>query len=204
MEISTPKQYIPLAGKPIALHSFELLRDFPLIREVIVACTLKYQSLFASSVCAVAGQRRQDSLFNALQKVSEDAQYILIHDAARPLLNEEDLKNVIDAGIAHGAATLATPVKATIKQADNDQMVLRTLDRSTLYEIQTPQVLKKELLIKGFQKAQKERLTVTDDVALAECIGHPVKLVMGSYENIKITTPEDLALAESTFHAYQI
>ena len=189
MEASTPKQYLPLAGKRIALHAFERLISFPHIEEVIVVCHPAYRSLFPTCPFAEPGERRQDSLFNGLQMVNTQATHILVHDAARPLLSEEDLTHVIEAGLEVGSAT--------IKQADSSMMVTKTHDRSTLFTIQTPQVIKKEILLDGFRVAQEKKLTVTDDVSLAELVGQPVKLMIGSSENIKITTPEDLILAES-------
>jgi 2-C-methyl-D-erythritol 4-phosphate cytidylyltransferase len=197
MDKSIPKQYLLLGGKPIAFHSYQLLRNLPQVSEIIVVCKPKYETYFKGAIFAPPGRRRQDSLFNAVQRASPKASHFLIHDAARPLLIEEDVKNVLQAGKKFGAATLATPVKATIKEADKDLFVVQTLERSHLYEIHTPQVLKKELLLQGFELLEKSSQTISDDVSLAELVGHPVKLVMGSYENIKITTPEDLVLAES-------
>ena len=197
MGLSMPKQYLPLAGKPLALHCYKLLKFCPLIAEVIVVCEPSYQSLFYGARFALPGQRRQDSLYNGLLEVSQDTNFILVHDAARPLLNEDDLEKIIETGQKVGAATLATPVKVTIKQADENLMVIQTFDRSSLYDIQTPQVINKNLLLKGFEKAIENDLTVPDDVSLVELISHPVQLVMGSYENIKVTTPEDLPLAEN-------
>lgn len=197
MGASSPKQYLPLLGKPIALYSFECLLSSPLISEIIVVCEPAYESLFWGVQFAKPGSRRQDSVYNGLRKVSQDCDFVLIHDIARPLLNEEDLQTVILAAEEFGAATLATPVKVTIKEADSDHLVRKTLDRSALYNIHTPQVLKKEVLLKGFSVAIDKEITVSDDVSLAELISHPVKLVMGSYDNIKITTPEDLTFAEN-------
>lgn len=199
MEAAIPKQYLPLGGKPLVLHSFERLRNCPLIDEVIVVCHQNYRRLFPDTCFADPGNRRQDSLFQGLKQVHSQAEFILVHDAARPLLSEEDLLAVIQAGFEFGAATLALPAISTIKQADRNLMVTQTFDRSTLYTIQTPQVIRKDVLTLGFALAQENDLTVTDDVSLAELTGHPVKLVIGSPENIKITTPEDLALAESLF-----
>lgn len=202
MGITTPKQYLPLAGKIIALYSYELLCQIDRIKEVIVVCDTEYQPHFKCRHFAQPGERRQDSLYNGLQHVSTDSDYVLIHDAARPLVKKEDVEALIDAGLECGAACLATPVKMTIKQADLKCMVIQTLPRNSLFEIQTPQILKKDLLIAGFQKAEKQNLTVTDDVSLAELVSHPVKLVMGSYENIKVTTPEDLLFAENVLSEY--
>jgi len=193
----TPKQYLPLDGKPIALHSFTTIAQSDLVAEVVVVCDQHYEHHFHGARFARPGPRRQDSVFHGLQAISPDTDLILIHDIARPLLAEEDLENVILEGNLHGAATLATPVTSTIKIADEKLMVTQTLDRSFLYNIQTPQVLKKKILLEGFAKAHAEEITVTDDVSLAELTSSPVKLVMGSRDNIKITTPEDLVFAEN-------
>lgn len=201
MAASSPKQYLPLAGKPIALHSLELLLGNTWISEVIIVCENKYEMLFKSYCGSIRfakpGVRRQDSVYNGLQKVDTQNDYVLIHDSARPLLLEEDLQAVIDDALIYGAVTLATPVKETIKESEQNQMVSKTLNRKNLFNIQTPQILKKEILKQGFDFVKKNNLTVTDDVSLAELISHPVRLVIGSYENIKITTPEDLNIAEN-------
>lgn len=197
--VSTPKQYLPLAGKPLALHAFETLRSSHLISKVIVVCERKYQPLFRNASFANPGARRQDSLYNALQCLDPGCETVVIHDAVRPLLTEDDLEKIIYAGIEYGAAALASPVTETIKKANDQLMVVETLRRPSLFQVQTPQVLKKEILIKGFEKAFLEDITVPDDVSLAELINYPVKLIMGNPENIKINTPEDLTFAENIF-----
>lgn len=194
-----PKQYLSLCDKPIALHAHHLLLSTPLFHEVVVVSDKSYRELFTAlgrALFADPGERRQDSLFNALQVISPDTTHILVHDAARPFVTEEMIHRVVSEGIETGAAALAVPVKATIKEAGKDGLVVRTPDRRTLYEIQTPQVVRLDLLLKGFEKARQEGLTVTDDVSLAELVGHRVKLVEGSYANLKITTQEDLHIAE--------
>jgi len=199
MGSNTPKQYIPLHGKAVAIYALEALRSCPHIHEIIVVCAEPYQPIFQhlsnEIVFAQPGRRRQDSVFNAFQLVSEECPLVLIHDAARPFILQEDMNRVIRAGEQYGAATLASPVTSTIKRADSSGIVEETFDRKTLYAINTPQVLRKEILTEGFAKVQKSGVTVTDDVSLAEAINKPVKLVMGSDSNIKITTPEDLDIA---------
>lgn len=198
-----PKQYLSLAGKPVVLHSFALFAELPLVREIIVVCEEQYQSFFPNLThprvrFALPGARRQDSVWNGLCQVARESELLCIHDSARPLLNMEDCHAVLEAGRLHGAAVLATPVKYTIKSGTSDNFVQKTLDRSTLWDIQTPQVVAPDLLRQGFSKARAQNdIAVTDDVSLVELLGHPVKLVKGSDSNIKITTPTDLALAES-------
>ncbi|NGX38871.1 MAG: 2-C-methyl-D-erythritol 4-phosphate cytidylyltransferase [Chlamydiae bacterium] len=196
MGASLPKQYLPLSGQPIACYSFVLLSRLTSIDSIVVVCEEEYETLFEGAIFARPGPRRQDSLAKGLEKAPSDTDLILVHDAARPLIAEEDVLRVIDAAKIHGAATLATPVKATIKEGDPNQMVTKTLKRSTLFEIQTPQVVRKEILQEGLAHANENNLTVTDDVSLAELLLKPTKLVEGSNDNIKITTPEDLAFAQ--------
>ena len=199
MGASTPKQYIPLHGKPVALHALDALRRSPHIHQVIVVCAPRYQPIFKRDndtiTFAPPGRRRQDSVFNAFQLVSEECELVLIHDGARPLILQEEIEKVIRAAEQYGAASLASPIKSTIKQADSNGIVKATLDREVLYATHTPQVLAKEILREGFLEAEKSNSTVTDDVSLAELIRKPVKLVMGSSCNIKVTTPEDLEIA---------
>lgn len=201
MHSTCPKQYLPLLGKPIILRSLEALLSFPGLNEVIIVCEEKYQDLFSDYKTipikfALPGKRRQDSVLSGFNTLSSSTKWVCIHDGARPLLKSQDLYAVIGAGMEHSAATLAVPLKMSVKEAGPDLFVKQSLDRSTLWDIQTPQVLSYPLLQKGLQKMRQENLTVTDDVSLAEALGKPVKLVQGSYSNIKITTPDDLQLAE--------
>lgn len=202
MQADQPKQYLPLHGKPIILHALESLLTYPLWSEIVIVCEEKYQPLFLPYQnqirlhFATPGKERQDSVFSGVGSLSPQTRWVCIHDGARPLLLEKDLLAVISEGKKMGAATLAVPVKATIKETDGTQRVQRTLDRSNLWEIQTPQVLTYSLLKEGYPKITAQNKIVTDDMALAEYLGLPAQLVLGSYSNIKITNSEDLLLAE--------
>jgi 2-C-methyl-D-erythritol 4-phosphate cytidylyltransferase len=198
---STPKQFLEIQGKPLALYSFEILCAYPFL-EIIVVCDPKHYSLFQTSPHislkrANPGNRRQDSVFNALQCVKEAAQLVCIHDCARPLLTYADLEQVIAAADKTGAAVLGSPVKNTIKECNERTHVTRTLDRTHLWEIYTPQVAHISLLKQGYALADLGKHSVTDDMSLIELTGHPVELVAGSSLNIKVTYPEDLALANA-------
>ena len=191
-----PKQFLPLDGKPMARHSFEMLFSLLAIDEIIVVCEETYTSYFPEATTyASPGKERQHSVESGFQKVSETCDYVLIHDSARPFIQKEDVDKLLTEGIPLGAATLGVPVKYTIKQTFPDQTVQNTLYRSQLFEIQTPQLLKRDLLKRGLEVANEKNLILTDDVSLAELIGHPVKIITGSYQNLKITTPEDLEFA---------
>mmetsp|Transcript_93459 Transcript_93459/g.204594 ORF Transcript_93459/g.204594 Transcript_93459/m.204594 type:complete len:349 (+) Transcript_93459:90-1136(+) len=207
-----PKQYIKLMGKEIALHSLEALLDCD-IRELVIVCAEEYRGLFKEYLekrgnvaptikFANGGSERQDSVFNGLAQLTTE--FAAIHDCARPLVTKEEINNVIADARRYGAALLGVQTKATIKQATEEELdgdratvVKTTPDRSTMWEAHTPQVVRCDLLRKGFEKAQLENAVVTDDVSLIEVLGQPVKLTQGEYTNIKVTTPEDIAVAES-------
>lgn len=199
MQSSTPKQYLELAGKPLACHSFDLLLQNPEITEIIVVCDPAYQSLFTGSKpikFAKPGARRQDSVFNGFQEISPNSSLVCIHDSARPFLDKSTLEKALSSAKVHGASVVGVPLKFTIKESNLEGFVEKTPDRSRYWEIQTPQVIQPDLLRQGFAYAAKHNLTVTDDVALVELLNHPVRIVEGTHSNIKITTPEDLKFAE--------
>ncbi len=196
-----PKQYLSLCDQLIILRSLDAILTFSSWKEIVIVCEPCYQPLFASYkkiplTFALPGKTRQDSLFSGFDALVSPSKWICIHDGARPLLKKKELFDVIDAGKTYGAATLAIPVTTTIKESDDHLFVRKTLDRSKLWNIQTPQILRSDLLQKGRTYILENTLSITDDVSLAEALGHPVKLVLGSESNIKITTPEDLHLAK--------
>ncbi|RVW44388.1 2-C-methyl-D-erythritol 4-phosphate cytidylyltransferase, chloroplastic [Vitis vinifera] len=176
MGASMPKQYLPLLGQPIALYSFYTFSHMSAVKEIVVVCDPSYKDI--------------------LKAVDLNSELVCIHDSARPLVSTGDIEQVLKDGRLNGAAVLGVPVKATIKEANSESFVVRTLDRKTLWEMQTPQVIKPELLRKGFELVNRECLEVTDDVSIVEHLKHPVFITEGSYTNIKVTTPDDLLLAE--------
>lgn len=193
MESSIPKVFLPLKEKPLILHSYELFASMEEIEEIVVVCPEAFHHYFPkNTLFALPGKERQDSVQNGFTKCS--GEFLLIHDGARPFITREDVQALLTEGLPVGAATLGAPTKNTIKQVNASSLVEKTLDRSLLYEMYTPQLLRRDLLEKGLQKAEGQ--TFTDDVALAELLGHPVKIVTGSSRNIKVTTPTDLKLAE--------
>ncbi|KAF7025110.1 hypothetical protein CFC21_037345 [Triticum aestivum] len=204
MGANMPKQYLPLLGVPIALHSLKTFCGMKEVKEVVVVCDPSYKNLFEGSVenlqipikFTTPGKERQDSVFNGLQEIDGDSELVCVHDSARPLVSSEDVKKVLEDAAVHGAAVLGVPVKATIKEANSDSFVVKTLDRKTLWEMQTPQVMKPNLLKDGFELVKRDGLEVTDDVSIVECLKHPVYITEGSYTNIKVTTPDDMLLAE--------
>ena len=148
---------------------------------------------------ASPGVERQGSVENGLQKLAdvagEKATYVAVHDSARPLVTVKEICDVVRDAKAHGAAVLGVPCKATIKESEDGSFVQRTIPRSRLWEVHTPQIIRVKTLIRGFEKVEAEGLDVTDDVSIVEALGEPVKLTLGEYTNLKITTPEDMDVA---------
>jgi 2-C-methyl-D-erythritol 4-phosphate cytidylyltransferase len=209
MQSAVAKQFLPLGDKPVALHSFSLFLEIPQIDELIVVCAEEYRPLFADfsktskkpMQFAEPGPRRQDSAYNGLLAASSESTLICIHDAARPFINSTLVCQLLEAAQQHGAAAPAIPLKFTIKERCSENMVIRTPDRTRFCEIQTPQAIKKEILLAGYRHVHAHGITATDDVQLAELAGYPVKLVDGSETNIKLTTPFDLLLATQFLEA---
>lgn len=202
------KQFLELAGLPLLLHTLQVFQAEPLIGEIVLVvggneisrCKAKIIDPYGlSKVRSVVagGKERQDSINRGLQVLADDCQWVVVHDGARPLLIDEVLRQTIRVAQEWGAAVAAVPVKDTIKIAGPGELVQSTLDRQSLWGVQTPQVFKRSLLVQAYAQAYVDGFYGTDDAALVERIGAPVKLVPGSYENLKITTPEDLDLAEA-------
>ncbi|CAM9704651.1 unnamed protein product [Chrysoparadoxa australica] len=211
MKADRPKQFLELLGKPVLLHSLELLMSLDGVERIVLVIDEQYRDQFASYqaedprlVFADPGKERQDSVYNGLQGIQNGASVVCIHDAARPLVTKENVYQVIADAQKHGAAVLGVPMKATVKESDDGEFVQRTIDRSRLWEIQTPQVIKPQLLLDGFAKVKSESLEVTDDVSIIEQLGLPVvKLTMGEYTNLKLTTPDDMLVAEQVLAGRQ-
>lgn len=145
----------------------------------------------------IGGSERQYSIANGLKLVPPETEIILVHDAARPLINLETIEKVIDAAEKFGGAIAAVPEKNTIKIIDSEGFVKSTPPRADLVAVQTPQGFKKEILLRAYEQAALDNFLGTDDASLVERIGGKVKIVQSSYTNIKVTTPEDIQIAES-------
>ena len=205
MKSSMPKQFLPLLGESIFLRSLCLFRNMRKeVDSIVVVLDESYRSDYQDIVesekgrirWANPGVERQDSVFQGLQQVPDECHIVAVHDVARPLVTPAEVSAVIRDGTTHGAAVLGVPMKATVKESEDGSFVLRTIPRHRLWEIHTPQVVRKDLLLKGFDLVHREKIEVTDDVSIIEALGLPVKLTLGEYTNIKITTPEDIQVAE--------
>jgi 2-C-methyl-D-erythritol 4-phosphate cytidylyltransferase len=201
--MAVPKPLVRIGRRPAIIYSLSTLNQHPDIDEIIVVTSVGNQKQIVKALkgysfkkiksFVLGGRRRQDSVNNGLKKIAPDSDWVLIHDAARPFIDPKSVTRVILAAKKTGAAILAVRPKATMKLSGRGNVVVGTLDRDKLWEVQTPQVFKKELIITAYKKFSKTN--VTDDATLVEKLGKPVKVVPGSYENIKITTVDDLLVA---------
>lgn len=205
MQAGKPKQFLELGGKTVVEHSINLMGHMPEVGQLILVLDKQYRDQFQhladEVLCdfqfADPGKERQDSVCNGLDLVASNMALACVHDSARPLVSLENIRDVLEDARKYGAAVLGVPSKATIKESEDGQFVLRTIPRERLWEIQTPQVVKPDLLRRGFENVKENGLAVTDDVSIVEHLGEPVKITMGEYTNIKLTTPEDMSIAES-------
>ena len=193
-----PKQFLSLAGKPIIQHSLEVFLEYQAIEGITIVCAEEYRDLFSDHTLhyALPGKERHHSVLSGFQQIPKSIQYICMHDAARPFVTKEMIDLCYDAAQQYGAAAVGVPVKATIKVCDQKQFILHQPERTALWEMQTPQILRRDILERGIRKVEQEQLSVTDDVAYADLLGLTAKVVLGSYRNIKITTVEDLTIAQ--------
>ena len=198
------KIFATLAGKPVWWHSASRLRQFSEVDQIILSINpadrSRWDDQFADDLnalnieCVEGGNERYDSVRNAIYAV-RDATRIAVHDAARPLVSKHDLRRLFQASADHDAVMLATPVRGTIKRSDSSHIVRSTVDRTSLWEAQTPQLFSSELLRKAYDRWRG--WPVTDDAGLVERAGGKVQLIEGSPLNLKITSADDLKLAEA-------
>lgn len=196
----------PLDGWPVLMHTLKALEGSTLIDEIVVVTRgdlivpvsqlCKDYALSKVTKVIAGGDSRTRSVLLGIMEVSEKAKFIAIHDGARPLVTTDVIDGAILQAISCGAAAPAVPVKDTVKRAAGG-MVAVTLDRDSLFAVQTPQVFDADLILAALKKAEDDSAQITDDCAAVERMGMSVALTQGSYENIKITTPIDLIMAEA-------
>jgi len=197
------KVFIEVAGWPLIAYTLLAFQECPDISEIVLVVReddlARAEDLreLAPKITAIVqgGTERTESVRRGLKHVR--GELVAVHDGVRPLVTSELISRTVRAAAEHGAAVAAVPATDTIKEAGDDNFVLRTPDRSRLWLIQTPQTFRTDLLRWAYDAAARDRVTATDDAALVERIGEPVKLVMGSYDNIKVTRPEDVAFLEA-------
>lgn len=201
------KQQAVIDDLPVVMRSIARFEECPAVVEIVLVCREEQISDYyrlvreyemGKVVCVVGGGvHRQDSVFRGIGACSDRADFYVIHDGARPLVTGGEIARCVDAALQYGAAAVGAPVKDTIKVRDSGGFIQATPDRAALVAIQTPQIFAAPLYREAMERALREGCVYTDDCQLVERCGHRVFVSPGSYENIKITTPEDIALAQA-------
>ncbi|MGB9588141.1 MAG: 2-C-methyl-D-erythritol 4-phosphate cytidylyltransferase, partial [Armatimonadota bacterium] len=200
------KAFVPLLGRPLIIHTLAVFQESSEVAEIVLVVPSQHiaraQQLVSDygltkvrSVVA-GGETRRDSVRNGLSQISSNCEIVLIHDGARPLVHHDVIAASIEAAKVDGAAIAAVPVIDTIKSSRDGQYVSKTLERDRLYAVQTPQTFQREIIQQAYEQAYADGYVGTDDASLVERLGLPVRIVTGSYDNIKVTTPTDLIIAE--------
>lgn len=203
MGLSVPKHFLPINDRLAIEYTLETFERCTAIDEIVVVCReVDFEKM--SEICSnfnkvskvvLGGDSRTISVKNGVDAVSDKAGFVAIHDGARILVTDEDIKAVVTKAYLCKAATLGTYVVDTIKTVDDSMTVVNTPDRSHLFAIQTPQVFEKGLYLRAIDNTLKNNLTVTDDCSMVESLGEKVEVVLGKSTNIKLTTQSDITLA---------
>ena len=204
MKMGINKQFIKLEGKEIIAYTIEKFYNNSNIEDIVVVVKEDESEFFKKEILdkynfknikiAYGGKERQDSVYNGLKLLDKKCDVVLIHDGARPFVSDKIIYNCIEEVKEHKAIVVGVPVKDTIKIIDNDKNIVDTPNRSVLWAVQTPQTFDYNILIDAYKDAFKSGFYGTDDAMLVERIGYKVKMVEGSYNNIKITTQEELSV----------
>ena len=204
---SVKKQFLVLRDKPIIVHTLQRFEHCSDVDEIAVAVPEQQISDMESLVSryrihkvgtvTVGGEKRQDSVYNVLRRMAlGPSDLVLVHDGVRPFIEPKRISHLIKACREHDAAVLAVQPKDTIRRSRGGEFFDETLDRNALWLVQTPQAFKGTLLMKAFKKAREDRFYGTDEAVLVERVGVKAKIVEGSYDNIKITTQDDVELGQ--------
>lgn len=207
MNCSINKQYLMLRNKPILAHTLQVFEKCMAIDEIIIVThhdemeycqetIVKFYNFKKVTAIVPGGDERQESVYHGLKAVDHRCDIVMIHDGARPFIKKEQVMHSIDGAIKHEAVGIGVPIKDTIKVVDEGKNIIDTPDRKFLWAIQTPQTFTYNLLVQAHERAQQEGFLGTDDAVLVERMNKKVKMMMGSYDNIKITTREDLYIGE--------
>ena len=201
------KPFIPVSGKPILAYTIDKFEKCKSIDKIYLIVNPEEKEICHKNIILKynfskvqelvdGGDTRQDSIYNGLEALDRDTDIVVIHDGARPLVEENIIQNSIEKAQKYGAAIAAIPIKDTVKKSDNNFYISKTLNREEIWRAQTPQTFKYDIILPAYHQAYKDKYLATDDAAIVEKYGHKVKLIIGPEENIKITTPFDLIVAE--------
>lgn len=207
------KQYLELQGKSILAHTIDAFEKSSDIDEIVIVTgkddidfvkekIIKKYGYKKINAVAAGGKERQNSVYNGLAALSKDTDIVLIHDGVRPFVSQEDIHKIVEETKIYKACVTGVRVKDTIKLCDDKGNIVSTPDRACLWAAQTPQAFEYKLINEAYKKAFDDNILGTDDSMLAERIGVKVKMIEGSYYNIKITTPEDLFMGENILSSF--
>ena len=202
------KQYLMLCDRPIVVHTLLAIQSCNLIKRIILVvpaqdldfCRQKILiplKLYDQVQLVAGGEERQDSVFNGLQSIDDKEGLVVIHDGVRPFVKASQLVGCINEARETGACILGMPAFETVKQEDGSGCIAKTLDRTNLWLVQTPQVFQYKIISQAHRKARENGFKASDDAVLVERLGYKVKIIRGAASNIKITTPEDLRMGEA-------
>lgn len=208
MKSALNKQFMLLQGMPIIVHTLRVFQAAEVISKIVLVCSDGEEGYYSKDILlnydihkpvdvVTGGRERQDSVYRGLLDISDECEYVLIHDGARPLVTVDLICRAAEEVSLAGAVVAGVPVKDTIKRTDNGGYIVDTLQRDLLWHVQTPQAFRMDLIMKAHKEARNAGFYGTDDATLVERFGTRVKIIPGSYENIKITTPEDIIIAEA-------
>jgi len=207
MNARISKPFIYISGKPILAYTIEKFEKCKIIDKICLIVSPEEKEMCYKNIIlrynfskvkelVDGGETRQDSVYNGIKALDKDTDIVVIHDGARPLVEETIIRDSIEKAQKYGAAIAVIPIKDTVKKSENDFFINKTLNREKIWRAQTPQTFKYDIILTAHHQAFKDKYLVTDDAAIVERYGHKVKLIIGSKENIKITTPFDIIMAE--------
>ena len=200
------KQFRWIAGKPMLLHSIQAFQRRQDVAQVVAVLPKSvagdpppwiFQSDIERLMVSVGGAERGDSVWSGIEDLDDEVRIVVVHDAARPLVTDDTIDRVIAAAREGVSAVAALPVADTIKEVDEQNRVVRTVDRARYWRVQTPQAFPRDIIEQAYRAALEERRYATDDAALVERIGHPVVVVRGAERGMKVTDARDFALLEA-------
>jgi 2-C-methyl-D-erythritol 4-phosphate cytidylyltransferase len=208
MDRELSKQYLSLGGMPLLVRTLKVFDECPLVDALLVVVPPQDIEFVRNTVLAPwklkkvagvlpGGKERQDSVRAGVEALDRETDLVIIHDAVRPFITLEVISQCVRAARDEGAVTVGVPAKDTVKEVSPDGRVMRTCDRSRMWLTQTPQVFRREIIENAHRAAARDGFRGTDDTSLVERLGIAVRMIRGEYSNIKITTPDDLILAET-------
>ena len=214
MGSNIPKQFLTLGDVPLLVHALQIFEFSSIISEIILVvpeddCAycreniVRYYGLKKTYRIIGGGRRRQDSVLNGVQATNPNSDIVVVHDAVRPFVTERMIADSVEAARKHGAAIVAIPLRDTLKRASPDGLIEGTLNREELWLAQTPQAFRRDILLRAHELSEADGVDATDDAFLVERMGLPVGIVQGSFDNIKVTRPEDLQMGQAILAANQ-